>query len=102
MGAEYIYERRFSKKSRNSSSAAIRKNCVEKSAEASVGGSGYGFYASLSGHMDSSRCEDESDEHRFMKTESAEATRTITRGSRPVSLTNWINTGYKYTDNAIK
>ena len=93
MGAELIYQRRFSKKSADASSSAKRSKCVETSAKASLGGSGYGFHASLSGSMGSSNCEDESNENSFKHDESAEATRTITRGSRPVSLNQWINTG---------
>ena len=100
MGAQLIYERRFSSKANTKQEENERSECTKMEASASVevesGLSG------MSASVDASNkdCSKNKDKSAFDKGESFEGVRTISRGSRPKELKNWIDS--TFTPVAIK
>ena len=100
LGAQLIYERRYRSKSDSKETESSRSGCTKMEAGASVSVSGGlgGVEASASSSND--ECKGNAEGSAFEKGESFEQTRTISRGSRPKSLADWIDADF--TPVAIK
>ena len=94
LGSEILYERRFAEKSEESHKSSARASCVKTSAEVSMSGGFMRSYAEGSGSYDESECKTSSEDEDFQKKESAESIRTISRGSKPKSLDEWIDSEF--------
>ena len=100
MGAQLIYERRFSSKAKTKQEENERSECTKMEASASVGVSGVVNEFSASANASNKDCSSNKDKSAFDKGESFEGVRTISRGSRPKELKNWIDSSF--TPVAIK
>ena len=94
MGAELIYEQRYINKEQENSTTSKREECVKLSAHASLGGGGFGYYAKVTDQSDAEKCRNTVDENNKKQSESEDIQRTITRGSRPLSFQQWVNSDF--------
>ena len=94
MGAELLYERRYNNQEEEIGIRTSRKECVKKGAKASLGGGGYGFYAKVQAETQAENCRTEGSDVNKQQSQSEENERTITRGSRPVSLEQWVTSDF--------
>ena len=94
LGAELIYERRFQHKAKERSDKLSRKDCVKQEADYSVSASYKGAVsASVSAEVEAKtkKCNSVNKDSAFAEDEGFEATKTISRGSRPKDLKSWID-----------
>jgi len=100
LGASLTYERRFTSTSTGTDTDVSRKDCVKEeaklavSAQHAVGGGAAG----LNGTQNA--CNGMKDESKFSTSEGIEATRIISRGSRPKTMEKWV--GEDFTPVPIK
>ena len=98
LGAQLVYERRLSSQSQDVQEKESRSSCVKDEAGASISASYDGAVNSVSAEAEASvsnqDCNSVSDNSYFGMTESFESTRIVSRGSRPKSLTAWIDSDF--------
>ena len=98
LGAQLVYERRLSTQSKTSSEKDSRSSCVKDEASAAISASYEGLVGSASGSSEASgsnsNCNSVSEASSFGMTESFESTRIVSRGSRPKSLGEWIQSDF--------
>ena len=97
LGAELIYERRFQHKAKERSDKLARKDCVKQEADYSVSASYKGAVsASVSAEVEAKtkKCNSVNKDSAFAEDEGFEATKTISRGSRPKDLKSWIDAAF--------
>ena len=101
MGAELIYERRFTNIAKTLEDRMKRQRCVKSAARASVSGgfkppivSNIGGSAGVNYTHEESACKINNDDSSFEDSESSEVTKTISRGSRPKDLTAWVDAAF--------
>ena len=98
LGASLTYERRFETRSENKEQNSDRSQCVKLEASASVQGgyssAGLGVAASASVDSMKKTCGDENEKSKFENKDGIESTRLISRGSRPVSLKEWVTANF--------
>ena len=100
LGAQLIYERRFSEKSKSSTEKNNRSGCVKDEAKASLSGGGYGVEVGASFEANKDKCNAVNEGSAFAAGEGFEGVKTISRGSRPTDLNSWIDAAF--TPVAIK
>ena len=98
LGAKMVYERRLSTQSKDVSDKAVRASCVKDEASAAISASYDGAVSSVSAEaaasVSNTECNSVSEASTFGMTESFESTRIVSRGSRPKSLTEWIDSDF--------
>ena len=103
LGAQLIYERRFNSKSHSKEEQSRRSGCTKKEAMASVGVSGGVINTiSVDGSIEkqNTTCSENAAAQTFDQGEDFESVRTISRGSRPKELSDWVDADF--TPVAIK
>ena len=93
-GAQLTYERRFETKATTREEKLKRHECVENEAQASVSASRGSFSGSIEGFYNDSKCSGVDEESNFALDEGFEATRIISRGSKPTDLDEWVNSDF--------
>ena len=98
LGAQLVYERRLTTQSKDDADKASRSSCVKEEASAAISSSYDGLTSSVSAEAASSvsnnECDSVSQATTFGMTESFESTKIVSRGSRPKSLTEWIDSDF--------
>ena len=98
LGASMVYERRLSSQSKTTSEKDSRSSCVKNEASAAISASYDGAFSSASVNAEASAsnndCSSVSQASNFGLSESFESTRIVSRGSRPKSLGEWINSDF--------
>jgi hypothetical protein len=98
LGAQLVYERRLETQSENVSDKASRSSCIKDEASASISASYDGVVNSASAEAEASgsnnACANVSESSTFELSTSFESTRIVSRGSKPKSLTEWIDSDF--------
>ena len=98
MGSKLIYERRYTSTSNTNEERKTRQSCVKSEAKAAVSASGsYGaasVEASVGYEQAKNKCASNDKDSKFENSEASEVTRTISLGSRPTDLSNWVNADF--------
>ena len=118
LGAQIIFQRRFSSKTTSAEQAQQRAECTEIEvtiisnvvlyalhfklfyvfqAAASLAVEGYGYGVEASAEYANKECDNVKSDSAFSESETFEATVTISRGSRPSSLDEWLSSDFQPT-----
>ena len=95
LGAQLIYERRYQTKSESRDEQLARSKCVKHGAQLAVSGSGHGFEAGTEAGINNTICSKMNEDNKFALNEGFEAVKTVSRGSRPKKLEEWIDANFK-------
>ena len=94
LGSDLVYERRFDSKATSASEKAKRASCVKQEASASVSVEGGVASGSAEFGMDKEDCSSEAKGSANAAEEGFESTRTVSRGSRPKELNDWVDADF--------
>ena len=94
LGSEILYERRFAENTTTNEKSSARSSCVKTSAEVSMSGGFLRTHADASGAFDDTECKASSQDESFQREQSSESIRTISRGSKPKSLDEWVDSEF--------
>ena len=98
MGAQLIYEKRFNERTHNSTEDKIRHVCTKIEAQAVVSTSSntvFRYNTSTEINATLSECDKIRNKYHLEASESSDAVKIVTRGSRPKDLTAWVDADFK-------
>ena len=94
LGSELLYEQRFATQTKDSKTSSDRAKCVKYSAKASVSVKIWGAYMETGGEGQNDACKSSSEDEAYEMESSSEMTRMISRGSKPKSLDEWVDSNF--------
>ena len=94
LGAELVYERRFGSSAKTVQEKKARNDCVKDDASFSVGVKSTYVSVDAKGHYNNKDCSGVKAGSDFTNNEGFEATKTISRGSRPTDMQKWIDADF--------